>query len=108
MQPLTLWGHRGAPNPWEVCMVLEEIKLPYTIRFLELSEVKGEAFTKINVNGRLPAIEDPNTDITLWESGAIIQYLVDQYDKDGKISYKMSPEKHLTQQWLAFQISGAP
>lgn len=48
-------------------MVLEEIKLPYTIRFLELSEVKGEAFTKINVNGRLPAIEDPNTDITLWE-----------------------------------------
>lgn len=40
------------------------------------------------------------------QSGAIIQYLVDQYDKDHKISYASTPEKYLTQQWLAFQISG--
>jgi len=48
-------------------MVLEEINAPYAIQFLEFSEVKEEAFTKINPNGRLPAIEDPNTGITLWE-----------------------------------------
>lgn len=40
------------------------------------------------------------------QSGAIILYLVDQYDKDGKISYQDCPGKYLTQQWLAFQISG--
>jgi glutathione S-transferase len=40
------------------------------------------------------------------KSGAIILYLVDQYDKDGKISYRTAPEKYLTEQWLAFQISG--
>jgi glutathione S-transferase len=40
------------------------------------------------------------------QSGAIIQYLVDQYDTEGKISYKTLPEKYFTKQWLAFQISG--
>jgi len=48
-------------------MVLEELKIPYSIRFLEFSEAKEESFTKINPNGRLPAIKDPNTGITLWE-----------------------------------------
>lgn len=32
--------------------------------------------------------------------------MVDQYDTDGKISYNTLPEKYLSQQWLAFQISG--
>ncbi|KAL6405484.1 glutathione S-transferase [Ilyonectria robusta] len=35
---------------------------------LEFSEVKNESYLKINPNGRLPAIKDPNTGITLWES----------------------------------------
>lgn len=32
--------------------------------------------------------------------------MIDQYDKERKISYKDSPERYLCQQWLAFQISG--
>jgi glutathione S-transferase len=113
-----------------VCIILEELKLPYTIRQLEFSQVKEEHYVKLNPNGRLPTINDPNTGITLWEvsldsfryfhpwysnyetnyyskSGAIILYLVEQYDDDGKISFKSAPEKHLAQQWLAFQISGS-
>jgi hypothetical protein len=33
-------------------------------------------------------------------------YLIETYDKDGKLSYQSSPEKHLTEQWLMFQVSG--
>jgi glutathione S-transferase len=40
------------------------------------------------------------------QSGAIIQYLVDQYDKSNEISYDSIVEQYQTQQWLAFQISG--
>ncbi|KAJ4294131.1 glutathione S- transferase, nitrogen catabolite repression regulator [Kalmusia sp. IMI 367209] len=106
-EAIELWGHWGAPNPWKVCMVLEELGLPYTIHYRELSEVKNEDYLKINPNGRLPAIKDPNSGLTLWESGAIILYLIDRYDLDEKLSYKTFPEKYLTQQWLAFQISGS-
>jgi len=31
--------------------------------------MKKEAFEKLNPNGRVPAIEDPNTGITLFEVG---------------------------------------
>lgn len=51
----------------KVCMILEELKLPYTIHELEFSQVKEEHYVKLNPNGRLPTIKDPNTGITLWE-----------------------------------------
>ena len=52
------------------------------------------------------AILDPNTDITLWETGAIISYLIETYDKDRRITYDSAPEKYLLQQWAFFQASG--
>ncbi|KAH7389288.1 thioredoxin-like protein [Phaeosphaeria sp. MPI-PUGE-AT-0046c] len=106
IQPLKLWSHWGAPNPWKVIMILDSLSLPYDLQLLEFSDVKKDEFIKVTPNGRLPALEDPNTGIVLWESGAIILYLIEQYDTEEKISYKSFPEKHLTQQWLAFQISG--
>jgi glutathione S-transferase len=48
-------------------MVLEELELPYIIHQLEFSDVKKESYVKLNPNGRLPTIKDPNTDIILWE-----------------------------------------
>jgi len=67
LQPIKIWGHWGAPNPWKVCMVFEAMNLPYEITLMELNEVKQEAYLKVNPNGRLPTIEDPNTGVTLWE-----------------------------------------
>lgn len=54
----------------------------------------------------VPAIEDPNTGFTIWESGAIIEYLVDEYDTTEKISYNSKAEKYQLKQWLYFQVSG--
>lgn len=67
--------------------------------------MKKEPFEKLNPNGRVPAIEDPNTGVVLWESGAIIEYLCETYDTSNKLSYgNKSPEKHLCRQWLYFQV----
>jgi glutathione S-transferase len=68
--------------------------------------MKQEPYLSINPNGRVPAIIDLNTGITLWESGAIIQYLIDTYDKTERLTINKSPDKYLLNQWLAFQISG--
>jgi glutathione S-transferase len=106
MKPITLYGHWGAPNPWKVRLILDTLSLPYDCHLLEFNETKTPSYLALTPNGRLPCIVDPNTDITLWESGAIILYLIDQYDKDQKISYGDGPNKYLCQQWLMFQVSG--
>jgi glutathione S-transferase len=51
-------------------------------------------------------MEDPNTGFKLFESGAIIEYLIKYYDKDAKFHYTKDPEALLTQSWLHFQMSG--
>lgn len=69
IKPVQLWGHWGAPNPWKVATVLDALRVPYDVKYQELNETKTESFLKITPNGRMPAIEDPNTGITLWEVG---------------------------------------
>jgi glutathione S-transferase len=66
---------------------------------------------KINPNGRIPAIVDRSTTppTRVFESGAILLYLVDKYDKEGKVSYSREndPSNYYEQLcWLFFQAAG--
>ncbi|KAJ6090518.1 Glutathione S-transferase/chloride channel C-terminal [Penicillium sp. IBT 16267x] len=107
MQPIILFGHHAGPNPRKVAMVMEELGIPYEHRLMEITDMKQPSYESINPNGRVPAIQDPNTNITLWESGAIIEYLVETYDKQRSISFVPgSPEAYHAKQWLFFQVSG--
>jgi glutathione S-transferase len=107
LKPLTLWGHDSGPNAWKAAMILEELHVPYTVKMIEFPDMKKEAYESINPNGRVPAIEDPNTGITLWESGAIIEYVVETYDKQHKISFAPGSKEYFeAKQWLYFQVSG--
>lgn len=94
------------PNPWKVAIILEELKVPYTTKFINMADMKKPPFETLNPNGRVPVIEDPNTGITLWESGAIIEYLVQTYDTTAALTYTSSPERFYVSQWLHFQMSG--
>lgn len=94
------------PNSWKTAYLLEELGLNYEIKSFRFDDVKKPPFIDINPNGGVPAIEDPNTDLVLWESGAIAQYLVEQYDTEHRLSYESFQEKHLCNQWLHFQVSG--
>lgn len=45
--------------------------------------------------------------MTIWESGAILEYLVAKYDKDHAISFTPNTEDfYYAKQWLMFQMSG--
>jgi glutathione S-transferase len=54
----------------------------------------------------VPAIHDPNTNLTLWESGAIITYLIDKYDTEHKMSYATESQKYHCVQWQHYQSTG--
>lgn len=103
LKPLTIWGKAG-PNPPKVRIIAEELNIPYDLKDISFPDLKTPSFLAINPNGRMPAIQDPNTDLTLWESGAIIEYLVETYDTEHKISFAPgSKEAWLAKQWLFFQ-----
>jgi len=105
----TLFSHQSGPNPVKVAIVLNELGLTYEEKFLDFQakEHKGPEYTKLNPNGRVPTLIDhANGDFTLWESGAILLYLVEMYDKENRLTVTDPKEKALLNQWLFFQASG--
>ncbi|KAI9640844.1 glutathione S- transferase, nitrogen catabolite repression regulator [Ciborinia camelliae] len=105
-KPILVWVTPPGPNSWKVVLLLEELGLNYEIKSFSFADVKKKPFTDVNPNGRVPAIEDPNTGLTLWESGAIFQYVIELYDTEHRLSYEGMKERHLCSQWLHFQMSG--
>ncbi|KFA45648.1 hypothetical protein S40293_08925 [Stachybotrys chartarum IBT 40293] len=106
LKRIRVWLSPPGPNPWKVITILEELQVPYQVESIRYEDIKKPSFVSINPNGRVPAIEDPNTGLTLWETGAIIQYLVKQYDADNRIHYNDLKQGNLCSQWLMFQVSG--
>lgn len=83
---------------------MQEFGLEYETKHIDLSkdEQKQGWFTKINPNGRIPAIVDESKlpPFPVFESGAIFLYLVDNYDQEHKFSFS-DPLKHSEMiQWL--------
>jgi len=105
----TLYSHAGGPNGWKVVFVLEELGLTYETIYVQFdkNEQKSPEHTKLNPNGRIPTLIDhKNNDFVVWESNAIMTYLVEKYDTEHKISVTDFNEKTTQLQWLFFQASG--
>ena len=106
LKPIKLYG-KGGPNPPKVAMVIAELGIPHEIVPITFPDLKKPDYLALNPNGRMPTIYDPNTDITVWESGAIILYLIERYDPERRMSFEPgSKEATLANQWLFFQVSG--
>ncbi|TRX89515.1 hypothetical protein FHL15_009559 [Xylaria flabelliformis] len=101
------------PNGIKVSILLEELNLQYKTKCWK----QEPWFLEINPNGRIPAMTDtlngkqirtdspPTTKV--FESGAMMQYIVDRYDKDHKVSYPLgTPEYYETISWLMWQMGG--
>ncbi|MGB3292415.1 MAG: glutathione S-transferase N-terminal domain-containing protein [Phormidesmis sp.] len=97
------------PNGHKITIFLEEADLPYTIHPINIS--KGDQFDpeflKISPNNRIPAIVDTEPEegssISVFESGAILQYLT---EKTGQFLPSSLPERVEVLQWLNWQMGG--
>jgi len=98
------------PNGHKITMFLEEAGLPYRVHSINIS--KGEQFApeflKIAPNNRIPAIVDQSPSdggapISIFESGAILQYLA---DKTGRFIPQDLRGRNVALQWLFWQMGG--
>jgi glutathione S-transferase len=104
----TLYVHNG-PNPWKVVIILEELGLTYKTVPVDTTDGANRKppYVLLNPNGRMPTLVDhSNNDFTIWESGAIILYLIEKYDTEKKLSFESFESNALAKQYLMFQMSG--
>jgi len=98
------------PNGRKVSIMLEECGLPYHVHKINIgtnSEQFAADYLKINPNGKIPSIVDPQgpdgKPIAMMESGAILVYLA---GKTGKFLPRSVRGKYEALQWLMFQMGG--
>ena len=99
----------STPNGYKIAIMLEELGAPYRVQFIDLS--KGEQFAPsfllVSPNNRIPAILDPDgpdgQPISIFESGAILQYLGRKFGAFYPTSERAKAE---VDQWLFWQVGG--
>ncbi|TFK48806.1 glutathione S-transferase [Heliocybe sulcata] len=105
----TFYNTKLGPNGWKVGFLFEELGLSYETVFVNVDggDNKKSPFVDLNPNGRIPAIVDHlNNDFVIWESDAILLYIIETYDKEGRFSYTDPNDRYRQVQWLFFQASG--
>jgi glutathione S-transferase len=77
--------HLNNSRSQRIIWLLEELKLEYVIEFHKRDSktyLAGDSLKGIHALGKSPVISDDKTGMTLAESGAIIEYIVQTYGKN--------------------------
>ena len=92
----------ATPNGRKISIMLEELGVQYNAIHIDLEKKEqfSDFFSKISPSNKIPVIVDNDKGITVFESGAILLYLAEKYDKFLNKNYYWE-----IVQWLFFQIS---
>ncbi|SKB25775.1 glutathione binding-like protein [Sphingopyxis flava] len=102
--------YSATPNGQKIAIMLEEIGADYRVipyDIFEGDQLSAE-FGRINPNHKLPAIVDHapaegDEAVTVFESGAILQYLA---EKAGRFLPRSVGARAATLSWLTWQVAG--
>ena len=93
-----------APNTRAVRIVwlFEELGLAYDLERLKLGDatMRTPEYLKLHPMGRVPTLQDG--DVTIFESGAIVQYVLAKYGNGRLVPDVSSPEFPTYLQWLHY------
>ena len=92
----------ATPNGRKITIMLEELALKYNpIQVnLDKKEQFSEKFSKISPSNKIPVIVDKENNQTIFESGAILLYLANKYNK-----FLNKKNYWDVMQWLFFQMA---
>lgn len=93
------------PNGRKPAIALEELGLEYVVHPVNIGadEQFAPAFLAISPNNKIPALVDDEAGVTLFESGAILEYLA---DKSGRLLPPGGPARYTALEWLYWQVGG--
>jgi glutathione S-transferase len=91
--------HAPLTRSMRILWLLEELGLPYELAAVQFAP-PTKPFAQPVPGGKLPAIRDG--EVTMFESGAIVEYLLERYG-NGRLAPKPgSPQRAAYLQWLHF------
>ncbi|WP_088142807.1 glutathione S-transferase family protein [Achromobacter xylosoxidans] len=94
----------SSPNGYKATIALEELELPYRLHHVRIAQGEHRLpdFLALNPHGRIPALTDEDTGVTLFESAAILLYLA---EKTGKLLPADIQGRWEAIKWLQFHSS---
>jgi glutathione S-transferase len=96
---ITLY-HAPFSRSLRVRWLLEELGLPYRLELRTFAQLKEPAHLALHPLGKLPVLKDG--ELVLFESGAILQHLLERYG-EGRLEPKLgTPERSLHWQWFHY------
>lgn len=90
------------PNGRKISIAMEEFAVPYEVHSVHIGKDEQFApeFLKISPNNKIPAIVDRDNGRAMMESGAILIYMAEKYDK------LWGSDRYQTLEWLMLQMGG--
>ena len=93
-----------APNSraGRIVWLLEELELPYELNRMDFhpKDLKSDEHRERHPLGRVPVLEDG--DVTIYESGAIVEYVLERHKKGGLKPTVDAPEFPAYLQWFHY------
>lgn len=78
-RPLELWGFEASPFCRLVRERMTELEVPYLLHNVAKGSAQREAFVARAGKMQVPFLFDPNLEVSLFESGDIVNYLQETY-----------------------------
>jgi glutathione S-transferase len=92
--------HAPLSRSVRILWLLEELGLPYQLESSPLEPPAPRPFAQRTPSGKVPTIEDDG--ITIFESGAILEYVLERYAKGRLAPAPGSPLRGPFLQWIHF------
>lgn len=101
---LTILGRVTSINVRKVLWTADELGVPYQVEVWGKPERDPDTpnFTSLNPNAQVPVLRD--CDFVLWESSAILRYLIEKYGPADLIPTDLRARAY-AEQWFAWQAT---